>query len=306
MAYSRRDRYDDGYYPPPPDDRFTAPPPRRHKSERHRRRSPDGIPNYAQDAYPPRRGHYRGDGPEPRGMTQPGSSARRPRSPPPYYSPEPLPREPRKDSRRDPPRHPRPERDAPRGYARDYPSPRDYAGSHDRPRRPHRDELEYRPRRDRASPPPEYRSRGREGRPHKSRPASPEPLPRARDFPPSGYGNDDSRRHRQARSDDRSRKRGVSPPVRGRDRGVGPTSNSSSSSRRKSAPAPTVEKAKKQAWWQNPLIQAGARTAFAAGAQAAMQNRNDPNPWLGSKGAKVATAALGAALMDGFGGRKKD
>jgi hypothetical protein len=37
-----------------------------------------------------------------------------------------------------------------------------------------------------------------------------------------------------------------------------------------------------------------------------MQNRNDPSPWLGSKGAKVATAALGAALMDGFGGKKKN
>lgn len=98
----------------------------------------------------------------------------------------------------------------------------------------------------------------------------------------------------------------MSPVARGRDRDVShakPTS-ASSSSRRKSAPAPTSSAAKKQAWWQNPLVQAGARTAFTAGAQAAMQNRKDPAPWLGSKGAKVATAALGAALMDGFGSKK--
>jgi hypothetical protein len=58
-------------------------------------------------------------------------------------------------------------------------------------------------------------------------------------------------------------------------------------------------------WWQNPLLVAGARTAFSAGAQAAMKNRNDPSPWMGPKGAKVATAALGAALVDGFMGKNK-
>lgn len=52
------------------------------------------------------------------------------------------------------------------------------------------------------------------------------------------------------------------------------------------------------------MIQAGARTAFTAGAQAAMKNRNDPSPWFGAKGAKVATAALGAAIVDGFMGQK--
>lgn len=57
---------------------------------------------------------------------------------------------------------------------------------------------------------------------------------------------------------------------------------------------------KGQQWWANPLVKAGARTAFSAGAQAAIKSRNDPSPWLGAKGAKVATAALGAALVDGF------
>lgn len=52
------------------------------------------------------------------------------------------------------------------------------------------------------------------------------------------------------------------------------------------------------------MIQAGARTAFTAGARAAMQSKNEDGPWMGPKGAKVATAALGAAFMDGIvGGR---
>jgi len=57
-------------------------------------------------------------------------------------------------------------------------------------------------------------------------------------------------------------------------------------------------------WWQNPLVQAGARTALTAGAQAAMKSRGDQGDWLGAKGAKIATAALGAALVDGFIGQK--
>ncbi|KLP08398.1 Uncharacterized protein Y057_13743 [Fusarium fujikuroi] len=60
----------------------------------------------------------------------------------------------------------------------------------------------------------------------------------------------------------------------------------------------------RNAWWQNPMVQAGARTAFTAGAQAAMKSGRESGPWLGPKGAKVATAALGAALVDGFMGQK--
>lgn len=67
---------------------------------------------------------------------------------------------------------------------------------------------------------------------------------------------------------------------------------------------PATTKARSASWWQNPMVQAGARTAFTAGAQAAMKSRNDPSPWLGAKGAKIATAALGAALVDGFMGQK--
>ncbi|KYK58753.1 hypothetical protein DCS_05771 [Drechmeria coniospora] len=72
--------------------------------------------------------------------------------------------------------------------------------------------------------------------------------------------------------------------------------------RRGSMPATVVKKG--ASWLANPLVQAGARTAFAAGAQAVMRSRNDPSPWLGAKGAKVATAALGAALVDGLVNQK--
>ncbi|GAO13592.1 hypothetical protein UVI_02015350 [Ustilaginoidea virens] len=163
------------------------------------------------------------------------------------------------------------------------------------------------PRRHKSERHHRYRNGGGH-RSYKSRAASPEPRPRGREHLGQAYGADHGKHRPRSRSHDRAAKRGGSPP-RGRDGGQGPSSSKPSSSRRKSAPAPPVAagpKIKKQQWWQNPLIQAGARTAFSAGAQAAMQSRKDPSPWLGSKGAKVATAALGAALMDSFGsGGKK-
>lgn len=67
---------------------------------------------------------------------------------------------------------------------------------------------------------------------------------------------------------------------------------------------PNVIKQKVIPWWQNPMIQAGCRTALTAGAQAAMKSQKEQGDWLGAKGAKVATAALGAALVDGFMGQK--
>ncbi|KAL0937857.1 uncharacterized protein CTRU02_207588 [Colletotrichum truncatum] len=47
-----------------------------------------------------------------------------------------------------------------------------------------------------------------------------------------------------------------------------------------------------------------AQTAFRVGSQAAYQMRNEPGPWIGEKGTRVATAALGAALVDTFVGHK--
>lgn len=46
--------------------------------------------------------------------------------------------------------------------------------------------------------------------------------------------------------------------------------------------------------------QMAARAALEAGGVAAFRLRKEPGKWNGEKGAKVATAALGAAAIDAF------
>jgi hypothetical protein len=48
-----------------------------------------------------------------------------------------------------------------------------------------------------------------------------------------------------------------------------------------------------------------ARTALETGAVAAVKVRDDPGPWIGMKGTKVVTSALGAALVDTYMESKK-
>ncbi len=52
----------------------------------------------------------------------------------------------------------------------------------------------------------------------------------------------------------------------------------------------------------SPRWQQAATAAFRAGSQAAMQ----PGKWDQKKGARIATAALGAAALDAFSNKKKD
>ncbi|XWX00562.1 hypothetical protein V2A60_008583 [Cordyceps javanica] len=59
-----------------------------------------------------------------------------------------------------------------------------------------------------------------------------------------------------------------------------------------------------RSWWQNPLVRTCAITALSTGLSAALDNRGDPGLWKGSKGAKVAVAAVGSAVVDGFLGSK--
>lgn len=119
----------------------------------------------------------------------------------------------------------------------------------------------------------------------------------------SGYGDDDAdvgrgRRRRRTRPRAEAHHYRHSPAVSP----IGHTRGASPRSRRRSMPATVFSKG--AALLQNPLIQAGARTALTAGAEAAIKSRNDPSPWLGARGVKVATAALGAALVDGFMAQK--
>ncbi|KAK1836604.1 hypothetical protein QBC39DRAFT_338516 [Podospora conica] len=48
------------------------------------------------------------------------------------------------------------------------------------------------------------------------------------------------------------------------------------------------------------MLLAAGRTAFQAGAMAALKLKDDPTPWMGAKGAKVIAAGLSAACVDTF------
>ncbi|KAK4193802.1 hypothetical protein QBC35DRAFT_480302 [Podospora australis] len=48
------------------------------------------------------------------------------------------------------------------------------------------------------------------------------------------------------------------------------------------------------------MLSTAFRTAFEAGAVAALKLRDDPSPYFGAKGSKIATAALAAAVVDTF------
>ena len=52
--------------------------------------------------------------------------------------------------------------------------------------------------------------------------------------------------------------------------------------------------------FNNVVWQTAGRTALSAGTKAAFQMKDQPGPWVGEKGAKVASAAFTAALVDSF------
>lgn len=88
---------------------------------------------------------------------------------------------------------------------------------------------------------------------------------------------------------------------------------SKGSPRNKSYPPRKRESGKAQSLKKKPGTVAGldipwgtfAAAAFQAGASAAYKARRDPGPWMGKKGTKVATAALGAAIVDTMGSGMK-
>ncbi|PFH55526.1 hypothetical protein XA68_18116 [Ophiocordyceps unilateralis] len=296
------------------DDPFHGPSPRRHRSERRRRSDmdpdhffgPRGGPRWEPEAAYDRR-------PMP---------DRRRRSPPPPMSMPSSERRRREHRPPSPRHHHRHSMPPPRG--RESPPPEQFRGEERAPPRSHHP-LVHRSRPAPSSPDPEAMVRGhdssdvqprRRHRRHHSRPSSEDDRPRrghhhhhppptqapappraARAGSPEDSDRGSRRRHR-APSRGRSMARdGPPPPPAASNRSRGAEARPAAA-RRNSMPANIVKKG--QQWWANPLIKAGARTAFSAGAQAAMQSRNDPSPWLGAKGAKVATAALGAAIVDGF------
>ncbi|CAJ2506540.1 Uu.00g006700.m01.CDS01 [Anthostomella pinea] len=155
------------------------------------------------------------------------------------------------------------------------------------------------------SPPRRHRSsrtddRGRSDRPrlndrYKSYSASPPPRSRK---PDSEYDLDDrgrERRHRRPKPRSPSITSSPSPPPRSRRRGRSGPSTPSSGFRSTFKNEHAMPGEVAAARWQM-----AARAALEAGGVTAFRLRKEPGKWTGDKGAKVATAALGAAAIDAF------
>ncbi|KAL1911330.1 hypothetical protein Sste5344_002710, partial [Sporothrix stenoceras] len=74
-----------------------------------------------------------------------------------------------------------------------------------------------------------------------------------------------------------------------------PSSSSTTSSNSSSRSDPSSSSSK----WES-----AARNALRAGTMAALSSHGAPGSWLGNKGTRVATAALGAALVDTYMGHR--
>ncbi|KAG5992011.1 hypothetical protein E4U43_003882 [Claviceps pusilla] len=129
-------------------------------------------------------------------------------------------------------------------------------------------------------------------------------LPRARRRPLRSC----SPHHRERpHTHERNGPRGPS-PVPPQSRPSRESRGSTSSSRSKSVSSASHHDRRKEnagtPWWQNPLVRACVVTAVSTGVSAALDSRGDPGQWKGAKGAKVAVATVGSALVDGFLGQK--
>ncbi|KAI1135618.1 hypothetical protein F5Y05DRAFT_166632 [Hypoxylon sp. FL0543] len=108
----------------------------------------------------------------------------------------------------------------------------------------------------------------------------------------SDYERDRGRRHRRSRAS--SYAQSPSPPPRARSRKAKSVSSLFSRSRGRDTSPGATDGAAAERW------QMAARAALEAGGLTAFRLRKEPGSWTGDKGAKVATAALGAAAIDAF------
>lgn len=129
---------------------------------------------------------------------------------------------------------------------------------------------------------------------------SPTPSPTTRS---RGYESDGGRgRHRHRRSGRDADSLSPSPPRR---RGRSHTHQQGSTVPKKpSRHRSSMDSYKKELRSPDPDVahrwQLAARAALEAGGLTAFRLRKEPGSWTGAKGAKVATAALGAAAIDAF------
>lgn len=284
-----------------------------------RRRSPSPSDTDDEDLWPPRREF------SPRGPAQ-RRHAREPfDDPPPRYSspgshsPPPRhrrsePADPHRRHRRPRTADGRPEHSERRSRGRDDGRKQTWNPGYkeDRP-----EVDDYLPRRYRSTTgsPPHRRDR----RPDRRSATYPEP-PRERGYSsPRDYDSRPRPRHRDAR-DEKPRRRDASDEPPRRRRGRARSLDSDDRFRTRDTPRAKSHGARdpypgKDKSAKSRLVKVAgdipwgslASSAFQAGASAAYKARADPGPWMGKKGTKVATAALGAAIVDtiGSGGKKR-
>jgi hypothetical protein len=200
-------------------------------------------------------------------------------------------------------------RGRPRGSRDAYYDDDYYDDSYDRSRRRRR-RRQYTPSTSPSPSPPRRRATMHGGRgrstTHNRRHRSPSfsPAPRSR-----GYESDGGRGRRRHGYGRREPDIVSSSPPRRRGRSDThqkdlPTRSKSSKSPKSSKNHPTLAAYKKELRAPDPAVaqrwQLAARAALEAGGLAAFRLRKEPGSWTGAKGAKVATAALGAAAMDAF------
>lgn len=136
-----------------------------------------------------------------------------------------------------------------------------------------------------------------------NRPRSSTTRPKFRSSSPHTSVNTASVGHASTRHQARSQSRSFSPrtePGHRSSRHYPPSSSKATGSRgRASSSSQPRSSSRSPSRMRDPKLWMGvARCAMQAGAMAAMKVHGDPGPWIGSKGASVATAALGAAVID--------
>lgn len=111
-------------------------------------------------------------------------------------------------------------------------------------------------------------------------------------------GSDRDREHRSSRRDAPRY-----PPPSSKSHGSKRSSTQPARRRTSSrSPSPNSPRGRKGS---REVVKSATRAALEAGAAAALEVHNDPGPWLGTKGTKVATTALGAAMVDAFFEQRK-
>lgn len=180
------------------------------------------------------------------------------------------------------------------------PHRQDRSSSYRPRRRESRDEHEY--DRDRHESSDRRRSR-HDAPPMLRRQSSSAPPPEGRStYPPSSGGRRERSKYPPSTTETRNYNRGRRQSYSDHDHDRGRQSRSSQDSDRTGR---GKSKSKKESSFSDVPWSQAARCALEAGTMAALRSYDAPGNWIGVKGAQIATAAVGAALVDGVIANKK-